>query len=141
MARVYATATQYETYTGLSPAPTDIDVRLRRASAFLDAQVFRYCRYATDNEGLPADPLVAAAFADAVCAQVEWGIDVGDTTGAAGVGWGKVQVGSVRLERPTAASASGGETPGRQVAPAVWDALQSPGLGPERLYLGLVVSC
>ncbi|MFE6225481.1 hypothetical protein [Streptomyces sp. NPDC057854] len=139
MARVYATAAQYEAYTG-APGPADIDARLRRASAFLDAHVFRYCRYDVDGAGLPSALPVAAAFADAACAQAEWGIDVGDTTGAAGVGWGKVEIGSVRLER-SLTSTSGADAPGRQVAPAVWDALQAPDITPELLLLGVVVAC
>ncbi|MFJ3097352.1 hypothetical protein [Streptomyces hydrogenans] len=139
MARVYATASQYEAYTGISPAPADIAVRLRRASQFLDREVFRYCVYAKDGDGLPTDALVAQAFADAACAQAEWGIDVGDTTGAAGVGWGRVEVGDVRLERSLTAT-SGADAPGRQVAPAVWDPLQAPDLTPDRLLIGVVTS-
>ncbi|MDV5145932.1 hypothetical protein R1T08_17370 [Streptomyces sp. SBC-4] len=139
MARVYATAAQYEAYTGVSPAPADIGTRLRRASAFLDVQVFRYCVYATDGSGMPTDALVLAAFSDAACAQAEWGIDVGDTTGAAGVGWGSVEIGSVKLSRSVTATA-GGDAPGRQVAPAVWDALQAPDLTPDRLMIGVVSS-
>ncbi|MFE1350147.1 hypothetical protein [Streptomyces sp. NPDC058757] len=138
MARVYATAAQYEAYTG-TPGPADIDVRLRRASAFLDREVFRYCVYAKDDGGLPTDALVAQAFAEATSAQAEWGIDVGDTTGAAGVGWGKVEIGDVRLERSLTAT-SGADAPGRQVAPPVWDALQAPDLTADRLMIGVVTS-
>ncbi|MFI1942057.1 hypothetical protein ACH44C_33605 [Streptomyces purpureus] len=139
MARVYATSSQYETYTGVTPAPSDIEVRLRRASQFLDAQVLRLCWYDVDEDGLPTNALVAAAFADATCAQVEWGVDVGDTTGAAAAGWGSVEIGSVKLGRSVTAT-SGDEAPGRQIAPAVWDALRSPDLTPDRFLLGLVVS-
>lgn len=139
MARVYATASQYEAYTGASPAPDDIATRLRRASGFLDAQVFRYCVFAKDGTGMPTHPLLLQAFADATCAQAEWGIDVGDTTGAAGVGWGSVEIGSVKLSRSVTAT-SGGDAPGRQVAPAVWDALQSPDLTPDIFEMGVVTS-
>ncbi|MEW1638652.1 hypothetical protein AB0469_31910 [Streptomyces sp. NPDC093801] len=137
MARVYATAEQYETYTGAA-APPDIDARLARASRFLDSQVFRLCTYAADAaSGLPTDQVVAAAFAAAVCAQAEWGVEVGDVTGAAGAGWGSVEIGSVRLSRSVTA-VSGADSPGRQVAPAVWDALRSPDLAPDRLRIGMV---
>ncbi|MFF4369630.1 hypothetical protein [Streptomyces sp. NPDC001594] len=139
MARVYATAEQYEAFTGTA-APPDIDARLARAGRFLDAAVFRLCVYtASPTTGLPTDALVAAAFATAVCAQVEWGVEVGDVTGAAGAGWGSVEIGSVRLSRSVTA-VSGADSPGRQVAPAVWDALRSPDLTPDRLRLGLVIS-
>ena len=138
MARVYATSAQYQAYTGDTP-PADITVRLRRASAFLDSQVFRLCGYEVDEDGMPTNALVLAAFADACCAQVEWGVDVGDVTGAAAVGWGSVEIGSAKLSRSVTAT-SGDEAPARQIAPAVWDALRSPDLTPDVLYVGLVVT-
>ena len=138
MARVYATSAQYQAYTGDTP-PADITVRLRRASAFLDSQVFRLCGYEVDEDGMPTNALVLAAFADACCAQVEWGVDVGDVTGAAAVGWGSVEIGSAKLSRSVTAT-SGDEAPARQIAPAVWDALRSPDLTPNVLYVGLVVT-
>ncbi|MBT2449478.1 hypothetical protein J7F03_20775 [Streptomyces sp. ISL-43] len=136
MARIYATAEQYETHTGGAP-PANIDYRLARASAMLDAQVFRYCVYAVDDTGLPTDTVVAAAFADAVCAQAQWGVEVGDTVGAAGVGYGSARIGSVDLGRSVTA-VSGADSPARQIAPAVWDALQAPDLTPDRIQLGMV---
>ncbi|MFJ6935692.1 hypothetical protein [Streptomyces sp. NPDC101132] len=137
--RVYATAEQYETYTGAAP-PSDIDARLAQASRFLEAQVFRLCLYDADTTtGLPSAALVAAAFADAVCAQAQWGVEVGDTTGAAGAGWGWVEIGSVRLSRSVTA-VSGADSAGRQIAPAVWDALRAPDLTPDLLVVGGVVS-
>ncbi|MFI8104707.1 hypothetical protein [Streptomyces sp. NPDC086023] len=137
--RIYATAEQYETYTG-GPAPADIEARLVQASRFLDAQVLRLCVYDADTStGLPTNATVAAAFADAVCAQAQWGIEVGDTTGAAGAGWGWVEIGSVRLSRSVTA-VSGADAAGRQIAPAVWDALRSPDLTPALLVVGEVIS-
>ncbi|MCX4540496.1 hypothetical protein [Streptomyces sp. NBC_01565] len=136
MARVYATAEQYEAYT-YSAAPTDIEYRLARASEFLDAQVFRMCAYDVADTGLPSNSLVAAAFSRAVCAQVQWGVEVGDVTGSAGVGWGNVSIGSVQLGR-SVTSVSGDDAPGRQIAPAVWDALRSPDLTPDIWQLGAV---
>ena len=139
MARIYATSAQYVTYTGQA-APSDIDARLAKASRFLDSQVFRLCWYeVVEATGLPSDALVIEAFRDAVCAQVQWGIDVGDTTGAAGVGWGTVEIGSVKLSRSVTA-VSGNDAPGRQIAPAVWDALRSPDLTPDLFLLGAVCS-
>lgn len=139
MARSYATAADYAAYTGNS-APTGIEARLAAAARFLDAQVFRLCWYEVDEAGLPSDPVVAEAFADATCAQAQWGIDVGDTTGAAAVGWGSVEIGSVRLSRSVTAT-SGDESPGRQIAPAVWDALRAPDLTADVFLLGMVVQC
>lgn len=136
MARVYATAEQYEAYT-YATAPTDIEYRLARASEFLDSQAFRLCWYAVDDAGLPTDTVVAAAFARAVCAQAQWGVEVGDVTGAAGVGYGSVEIGDVKLSR-SATAVSGEDSPGRQVAPAVWDALRSPDLTSVVFQLGAV---
>jgi hypothetical protein len=138
MARVYATADQYETYTGAT-APTDIDYRLTRASAFLDAQVLRSCWYAVDDSGLPTDAVVAAAIADATCAQAQWGVEVGDITGSFMAGFGNASIGSVSLGRSVTA-VSGSDAPGRQVAPAVWDALGSPDLTPDLWRMGAVAS-
>ena len=138
MARIYATSSQYQEYTGQAP-PTDIDVRLRRASVFLDAHVLGLCRYDVDDTGLPTNTVVAAAFANAVCAQVEWGVDVGDITGAAAVGWGTVTIGSATLSRSVTAT-TGDDAPGRQIAPAVWDELRSPDLTGEVFQLGAVAS-
>lgn len=136
MARVYATADQYETYTGAA-APSDIDHRLTRASSTLETQVFRLCAYTVGSTGLPTDTVVAQAFADAVCAQAQWGVEVGDTVGAAGVGYGSARIGSVDLSR-SVTSVSGDDSPARQIAPAVWDALRAPDLTPDRIQLGAV---
>ncbi|MCB5167999.1 hypothetical protein LG634_24625 [Streptomyces bambusae] len=138
--RVYATAEQYEAYT-YGTAPADIDGRLARASKFLDANVFRYCWYrADDATGLPTDAVVAAAFTRAVCAQAEWGVETGDVTGAGLAGWGSVRIGDVQLGR-SVTSVSGADSPGRQVAPAVGDALRSPDLTPDKFVMGVVASC
>ncbi|NUK22068.1 hypothetical protein [Streptomyces lunaelactis] len=139
MARIYATSAQYVTYTGQT-APTDIAARLAQASRFLDSQVFRLCWYEADSEtGMPTNALVLAVFADATCAQAEWGDEVGDTTGAAGAGWGNVSIGSVQLGRSVTA-VSGGDSPGRQIAPKVWDSLRSPDLTADIFQLGAVMS-
>jgi hypothetical protein len=134
MARIYATLEQYEAYT-YSTAPTDIEYRLARASEFLETRVFRLCWYDVDDTGLPSNVLVAAAFSRAVCAQVQWGVEVGDVTGSAGVGYGSVEIGSVKLSR-SVTSVSGDDAPGRQIAPAVWDALRGPDLTPDILLVG-----
>lgn len=139
MARIYATSADYAAYTGQA-APADIDARLTQASRFLDSQVFRLCWYEADAvTGMPTNTLVLAAFRDAACAQAQWGVDVGDTTGAGAAGWGSVSIGSVQLSRSVTA-VSGADSPGRQIAPAVWDALRSPDLTPSVFELGAVLS-
>lgn len=138
MARIYATAEAYEAYT-YATAPTDIEYRLARASEFLDAQLFRLCWYTVDDAGLPSNAIVAAAFARAVCAQVQWGVEVGDITGAFMAGFGSAAIGSVQLSRSVTA-VSGADAPGRQVAPAVGDALRAPDLTPDIFRMGMVLS-
>lgn len=137
--RVYATAEQYEQFT-FGPAPADIDGRLTRASMFLDAQVFRTCWYEVTSTGYPANATVAEAFARAVCAQAEWNIDVGDLTGAGAAGWGSVEIGDVKLSR-SVTSVSGADSPARQVAPGVGDALRGPDLTPAVFSMGVVTTC
>lgn len=136
MARIYATADEYETYTGQIP-PAGIDKQLTDASRMLDSRVFRQCRYDVDETGLPSNTTVLAAFRDATCAQAEWWEEVGDSTGAAGAGYGTVEIGTVRLSR-SGAETSGQDSPGREIAPKVWDALQSPDLTRDIFGLGAV---
>lgn len=137
MARVYATQTQYETYTGQT-APADITARLTRASRFMESRVFRLCWYEVDEDGYPTNTLVAEAFADAVCAQVQWWAETGDELGTAGQ-WDSVKLGSLSLSR--SGSASGSDTSGREVAEAALEALQGPDLTQDIFVLGLVVQC
>ncbi|MGD6750989.1 hypothetical protein [Streptomyces sp. BH105] len=139
MARIYATSAQYATYTGQA-APADIDARLARASRFLDSEVFRLCWYEADEDGYPANALVRGAFADAVCAQVQWWAETGDELGTAGQ-WGSVKIGSVSLSGPSSSSGSGGASTGRTVAEAALEALRTPDLTPDLFRLGEVVPC
>lgn len=135
MPRVYATAADYETYTGETP-PADIDRLLQAASLMLDTRVLAYCRYDVDDQGAPSDSDVAAAVGRAVCAQVFWWGEVGDSTGAAGAGWASVSIGSVNLGGK-ATAANGADSAARQIAPQVADELRSPDLH-DKLYVGAV---
>lgn len=139
MARIYATSTQYETYTG-QPAPAGIAKMLADASRMLDSKVFRLCWYEADAvTGMPTNAVVVEAFRDAVCAQAEWGDETGDTIGAAAAGWGSVELGSAKLSR-SVTKTSGADAPGRQIADKVWDSLRSPDLTPDIFELGAVSS-
>ncbi|MFF9199962.1 hypothetical protein ACF09L_32625 [Streptomyces sp. NPDC014779] len=141
MARVYATVAQYEAYTGTSPAPADTGTKLARASRMLDRAVLRYCAYDTDGFGFPTNEVVAEAIANATCAQVEWWADTGSNpSGADGVGWGSVAIGSVQLGRSLTA-VSGEDSPARQLAPDGLDALQGPDLTPDIFRMGAITSC
>jgi len=140
-ARVYATAEDLETYTG-QPAPATAAAQLAQASRFLDATVFRQCRYAADSDtGLPVDELVADAFRDATCAQVAWWTELGDSIGAFGAGYSSVSIGGASLSRTGRSgpvAADGTDSPARQVAPQVWDVLADPALTPRHLIVGEV---
>ncbi|MHC5259906.1 hypothetical protein ACYSUO_18670 [Streptomyces sp. UC4497] len=139
MARSYATSAQYATYTGQT-VPADIDARLGRASRFLDSEVFRLCWYEADGDGYPANTVVREAFADAVCAQVQWWAETGDELGTAGQ-WGSVKIGSVSLSGPGSSSGAGGSSTGRTVAEAALEALRTPDLTSDLFRLGEVVQC
>lgn len=138
MARIYATSAEYEAYTGQTP-PADIDQQLAAASRMLEAQVFRLCSYEVDEDGYPSNAVVLAAFSDAVCAQAEWFDELGDSTGASGVGWGTVRLGSAQMSRSVTAT-SGASSAAREIAPKALDALQGMDLTPDIFRLGAVVS-
>lgn len=138
MTRVYATSDDLAAYAG-SSAPDDAGVLLTKASRMLDAQVFRLCYYQADPDtGLPTVNVVADAFRDAVCAQVEWWGGVGDSLGADGAGWSETRIGTLMMRRPDTAI-SGADSAAREVAPQVWDALQSPDLHADVFRIGMVV--
>lgn len=121
MARIYATAAALIGYTS-QVAPEAVDALLKQASQFLDANVFRLCWYRVDAAGMPSDATVAEAFSDAVCAQVQWWDELGDSVGAAGAGWGSVQIGRMQLAR-SVTNVTPEASPARAIAPRIWDAL------------------
>ncbi len=137
MARIYATSTDYQTYTGQTP-PTGIDVLLADASRFLEARVFRLCWYETDAvTGMPTNTLVIGAFRDAACAQAQWWDELGDSTGAGGAGWGSVSLGSAQMSR-SVTNVSGEASPAREIAPKAVDALSGMDLTVDIFALGQV---
>ncbi|MGA5604001.1 hypothetical protein ACPCUF_23695 [Streptomyces griseoincarnatus] len=134
--RSYATTTDLANYLRAAP-PVDAAHLLEGASRMLDALVLKHCRYDVDDDGMPSDTEVAAAIGRAVCAQVAWWDDLGDSRGAAGAGWGSVGIGSVNLGGKSADASDGSDSAARQVAPQVWDELRAPHLH-DRLYVGAV---
>lgn len=142
MGRVYATSTQYQTYTGQAPT-ADTDRLLARASTMLETQVFRFCHYQADSvTGMPTDSLVLQAFADATCAQVEWWAAVGDTIGIGGIGtYDTVRIGTAHMQGVRTVGPNG-LSAARQIAPGAWDALQQEDLTEHdhRFKLGVVTT-
>lgn len=133
----YATVAELEAYAGITP--DDAERLLTRASAMLDAGPLYAAVYDVDANGAPTDPVVIAALRDAVCAQVQWWDELGDSVGAAGAGWGAVAIGGLSMSR-SVTSVSGSDSAARQYAPGVADALLSPRLA-GRLRLGAVGVC
>ncbi|MFG3085129.1 head-tail connector protein [Streptomyces parvulus] len=94
--RAYATTTQLAEYLGAAP-PLDGARLLLEASRLLDRDFLKAAVYDVDDDGLPTDPLVAEAFAEAVCAQVEFWGEVGVETDISGPIQG-VAIGSVNIQ-------------------------------------------
>ncbi|QKN87595.1 head-to-tail adaptor [Streptomyces phage Vondra] len=95
MGRVYATPEQLSAWTG-QPAPADAERLLARASEDVE-DALTAAIYDTDDAGMPTDPDVVQALADATCAQVEYvTAQGGDDTGAAGQ-WDSVSIGPVSM--------------------------------------------
>ncbi|WP_406014328.1 hypothetical protein OG520_22155 [Streptomyces sp. NBC_00984] len=95
MPRVYATPEQLAEYTG-QPAPADAARLLTRASEDVDDALLTAV-YDTDADGMPTEPAIVAALANATCAQVEYvTAQGGDDTGAAGQ-WDSVSIGPVSM--------------------------------------------
>jgi hypothetical protein len=139
VARNYATSADYQTYTGQTP-PADITAWLARASRFMENRVFRLCWYEVDADGYPSNTVVKQAFADAVCAQVQWWDETGDELGTAGR-WSSVKLGSLALSGTGSSPGNSGAVGGREVAETALEALRSPDLTQDIFVLGLVVQC
>lgn len=94
--RSYATTTQLATALQQAP-PLDAVALLERATQLLDTDFLRAAVYDVDDDGMPTDPVVAAAFADAVCSQVEFWGEVGAETDISGPLQG-VTLGSLSIQ-------------------------------------------
>ncbi|MFG2963582.1 hypothetical protein ACGFZS_09860 [Streptomyces sp. NPDC048288] len=94
--RSYATTTQLATKLKAAPPLDAVDL-LERATRLLDSDFLLSAVYDVDSDGMPTDPVVAAAFADAVCSQVEFWGEVGVETDISGPLQGVV-IGSVQLQ-------------------------------------------
>ncbi|MGW3511181.1 hypothetical protein [Streptomyces sp. NPDC000994] len=126
MERVYATPEDLTAWTG-RPAPDDAERMLARASEDVDDALLTAV-YRTDEAGMPTNPKIRRALADATCAQVEYQTAAGDDgTGAAGR-WGSVSIGPVRLgDRKDGGPQAAG---GVDLAPRAHRALTRAGLLP-----------
>lgn len=129
MGRIYATPDQLTAWTG-DPAPPDADRLLARASEDVE-DALRTAVYGTDDAGMPTDPDVVQALADATCAQVEYQQAAGDDgTGAAGR-WDSVSIGAVSLSGRQSGPTTGGDV---DLAPRAERALTRAGLLPGVIW-------
>lgn len=122
--RAYASTTQLAEHLGEAP-PDDAARLLGRASQAVD-RLLLTAVYDVDDDGLPTDPAVAAALAEATCAQVEWWGEVGDSAGTGAVtALAGAQIGSVKLPGGGGGAAAGGVP---EYAPDAVSALRRAGL-------------
>jgi hypothetical protein len=103
--RVYATTTQLAEYLGAAP-PLDSARLLLEASRMIERDFLVPAVYDTTADGLPSDPVVAAALAEAVCAQVEFWMEVGVENDISGPLQG-VSIGSVQIQYGAGENRSG----------------------------------
>ncbi|MGW3847186.1 hypothetical protein [Streptomyces fagopyri] len=103
--RVYATTTQLAEILHAAPPLNAVQLLTDASDALRDA--LKTAVYDTDDDGMPTNPKVAEAFAEAVCRIVEWWGETGDAVGA-DMGWDSVSAGPVAL---SGRSSSGAATP------------------------------
>ena len=91
--------------------------------------------YTTNAQGLPTDPVIAAAFKDAACAQAKYFLDTGDITGAAGR-FNTISLGSFSVSGGTAGSVNNQTAAVQRFAPQATQILANAGLiaQPPRSY-------
>lgn len=104
--RVYATTADLANYLEAVP-PANARKLLRQASVDVE-QATKCAIYDVDTNGFPTDTAVRAAMRDAVCAQVEWWNETGDSLGVTGQ-WGDVKIGSVSLGGRAGSAGTGGQ--------------------------------
>jgi hypothetical protein len=101
--RSYATTAQLAAYLH-TDAPANAAKLLEDATRALD-DALRTAVYDVDAGGMPTNPTVQAAFAEAVCAIAEWWGETGDPVGADG-GWDSVSAGPVSLSGRSGSAAA-----------------------------------
>lgn len=125
--RPYATPEQLAAWTG-TPAPPGAERLLARAGEDIDSALLTAV-YPVDEDGDPTDPTIAAALADATCAQVEYQLAAGDDGTGAGGQWDSVSIGPVSLSGRSSRTA----TTGVDLAPRADRALRRAGLTPGQV--------
>jgi len=131
--RTYATLSDLATWLGEVP-PDNAARLLLTATRRVDLALVG-AWYPVDEDSMPTDPAAIAALRDAVCAQVAWWVETGDSTGSgAGAEWSSVSIGKLSLSRGGGTSGRGSSSTmggGRLAADAI-DILTVAGLLPIR---------
>lgn len=133
MARVYATEADLTAWlpTGAT-LPADPDAALRAASEVVDEMLLT-ALYAVDAAGMPTDTGVAAALADATCAQVAYAQAHGDAYGQGSTGrYASASLGPISLTKKTSTAGTDPEDDGDgRRSGRAWRYLQRAGLIPQ----------
>ncbi|VXB82122.1 hypothetical protein [Aeromicrobium sp. 9AM] len=130
-APVYATLADYRNW--LDDQTVDVsDALFARASEVIDEVLIGAVYAIDDNTQLPTLTAQIEAIRDATCAQVQWGLANGDTTGTGtATEWDSVAIGSVKLSgKKTLASSPMTTRSGASVAPDAVRVLRIAGLLP-----------
>lgn len=130
MARSYATPQEYQAWrdpdnpNGTPPAGAAH--ALREASREIRRITLCAC-YDADATGIPTDPTIRTAFAEATCAQAAWARVNGDAEGDGVSPYSEVKIGSITLKRATAAETAAAS---KASGEAAFDILQDAGIVP-----------
>ena len=128
MARAYATEAEYITWSGDATASIGQSL-LVRASLVIDSVLIGTV-YDTNSSSLPTNPDIIEALSDAVCAQIQWWDEQGDTTGSGATSqFQGASIGSASYTKGySAAGSSAGNT--SPLAPMAYRTLNVAGLLP-----------
>lgn len=111
MARIFATPRDLADYLnpdadpGTAEPPANAKRLLRNASREV-SRITMASIYDTDVDGMPTEDTIAAAFAEATCAQAEWAIGNGDADGDGPGGYSEASFGSITLKRASTADST-----------------------------------
>lgn len=107
--------------------PADPDALLARAATII-RNLTLTAVYATNADGTPTDPGIAAALRDATCAQAVWFDDTGDTGSGAASVYSTVSLGSARLSVGGAGSPANVGVNQSRISPEAVQILANAGL-------------
>lgn len=96
----YATSDDVEDFVSedvwLAVVDLDVDRLAARATELIDSKV--RAAFAIDDDGIPTESTIAEAFRDAVCAQIEFWMEVGEEHDTAGMAGRQVSVGHFSID-------------------------------------------